>query len=172
MALPTFATSTINWEAPSEYCTLDRVQAPCNFDLNNESTITLNYDDSPHYYYLNVSPMEYCILSKAYARHVFHFAPQKKERLLKRLQIDHGTNALVDFIAIPSFGDAETSYRDRPGVPYFTSLCRSRYAILLAGNFVDNKWLLFEHDSMFLHCGDSEWTHHYSEKDGVGFNIY
>ncbi|ORZ05206.1 hypothetical protein BCR42DRAFT_428384 [Absidia repens] len=77
MLLPTFATSTVSSDAPTDYVHYNNEDSPCNFDLDDPSTIMLHKyqiktknskksdddddDDLSDLYCLRLKPMRYYV---------------------------------------------------------------------------------------------------------------
>ncbi|CAO3601391.1 unnamed protein product [Absidia cylindrospora] len=173
MVAPTFASSTISTETPTDYLTREDINYPCNFDLYNDSTIMLHQyqpnatndnmtKSDTHLYYLYLKPIEY--LMAVNSIDWFTLNDIFDVKLLNRLGIDDTNVAAIDVVCIPSYG-ANTMNIIRDDVPYLKN------SIILIGNLVKNIWLLDGWTSYSDPVTSDDWTHHFYG-DGPGFNIY
>ncbi|CAO3593662.1 unnamed protein product [Absidia cylindrospora] len=159
MILPTFATPTLCWYVPTEYL---QGNEPCNFDLDDPSTLQLVFCDGLHH--LHLKPIEYYLALEP-PKHV-DYVKRKKATLCKRLDLEDHIDKL-DVVCIPSFGDTVMKqYADDENWEY-------QY-ICLVGSFERNKWVLSAvKPSEFDPETASGWTHHHCDKkNNSGFNIY
>ncbi|CAO3601380.1 unnamed protein product [Absidia cylindrospora] len=158
LVLPTFATSTISSTARKNYPSLDHATYPCNFDLNNASTIMLHQHqhDELHEYYLYLKSKEYYTMDV-----VNHcVSPEEKTTLCKRLGID-----TLQVVCIPAFG----KYTQELFSPHDSI---DEYRIHLIGNSLKNKWILDKRRSNIEFLKHHTWTRHESDNHSTGFNIY
>ncbi|ORZ07440.1 hypothetical protein BCR42DRAFT_426256 [Absidia repens] len=150
LILPTFATPTIYWPSSSDCFSTEEEDAnqslAFNFDLTDDTTITLHYVDD--LYSLHLKPLEYYTT------------------LCRRLQLN-GEDRL-DVIAIPHLALGASS--SDSSQPTTTSV----FWIQLIGNVDKNKWVFDKCTLACSPTDSSDWVHHYSRDDtsNAGFNIY
>ncbi|ORZ07408.1 hypothetical protein BCR42DRAFT_426211 [Absidia repens] len=183
LILPTFATSTLALDASTDCLTAH----PCNFDLDNPSTIMLHHqtttDDkkkkkTQEQSYLNLKPLEYYTLGSMGYSYVhtddnIYYCDDKVRRDKIPLYTCHqiidlhahmDLEAQVNIVAIPSF-EAKFLSRNFDDTP--KDCC-----IFLFGNPVKNKWILDYRRFVFDLELPGAWVHHRIDDYSTGFNIY
>ncbi|ORZ04117.1 hypothetical protein BCR42DRAFT_497124 [Absidia repens] len=146
--LPTFATSTLPAEFQLGIFLNIISHYPCNFDLNNPSTITFHHhkqqtnnnrqqddDDDCHRYFLRLIPEKYHVMHHHNLPEAAIYLLRDSIPICKRLGIYHAFTETLDIVAIPAFPTSG-----------FHSTCDEFYHlqsfILLVRSFVENKWMI------------------------------
>ncbi|ORZ04763.1 hypothetical protein BCR42DRAFT_184981 [Absidia repens] len=162
--LPTFATSTIS----NFNVDIDRGY-PLNFDLLNTSTITLHHPahHSQLYYYLQLIPKGYSVLSSPYDVKLLRYANRQSKLLCGRFKLDDLGG--INFVRLNLFDKNAQKDKDEEN--------GDRCVMYLTGSFLENIWMLdFQHN---LGSASNLWDEDYYSWDYCDnhdthtiFNIY
>ncbi|CAO3593645.1 unnamed protein product [Absidia cylindrospora] len=183
MVLPTFATSTLSWDAPTDYMEFDSVDSPYNFDLNDPSTITLHHydinnqkskesddedeDDLHDLYCLRLKPMEYDVLlldvtngkwTYSYEETIYKETRKQFDRLMldyinPNNNVSATTTTIIDVVCLKVNAKEVSKLNNNIS-----------HAIYLVGSFTENKWSLMSMEMIYIsHYGT--WRHCYSSEN-------
>ncbi|ORZ06468.1 hypothetical protein BCR42DRAFT_443215 [Absidia repens] len=163
-ALPTFATSTIDWASIVYHD--DSEDPSSNYDMNKESTsITLHYhhhkdqakDSDSSLYYLQLTPLEYYVVRQPYDSCDCPSVSRKTKLLCHSLQLDEDS-LTVDIVCIPYYAGKKMLQEDT-----------FQYNLFLAGSFIENKWIITKE---IQSTAVPNWESHDNSDSSTNFNIY
>lgn len=194
--LPTFATTTIYWpENLDEYPTLLPIDQGGNFDLTNDTTITLtrfhtntsNTNIKMAYpYKLTLKPMTYYVLKSDKVYFLCQASLRQNKTAHRHLQLDKDgfwEHAPPDVVCIPThhhsyyyslmtllnYHDDSPSSSSSTTTTTTTTSSPSEggmmHHLFLVGSFVKNKWILEEHFGAESLVNNTDYTYHYCKEE-------
>ncbi|ORZ06450.1 hypothetical protein BCR42DRAFT_496310 [Absidia repens] len=151
-ATPATATTPVTTWA-GEVDDLVQEKSP-NFDLSKPSTITFNHCDyDGHlYYYLQVTPKKYSVLSKSYHYGVGRCVDLQKKVLCTHFKLDEHS-LTIDFVRLSYFDEND------------------EYKIYLAGSFAESIWTLGINVRCYMQ-NDNGWDCYDNDNPITVFNIF
>ncbi|CAO3588503.1 unnamed protein product [Absidia cylindrospora] len=199
IVLPTFATSTVSSDTPTDAMVQFSVDAPCNFDLTDPSTITLHHDqinnnnenddeEDDHLrdvYCLCLKPMEYYVVQTDDLHDTFDeeldqafwypLDDEKARWALGQCETQWERLGMDDIHPNPNMPATTAFYPDIVAIDTCVNTSKQHHDfIILVGSLKENKWSLGPAALGFRNSFGEPLRHYdgYGEVKDVGFNIY